>query len=379
MNSQAATSEPLAASDFRCGTLAFIESNRALCGEAGYRYSRLCRRATLYSSCYAILTRHLLGDLESLTQGERRDWLAFFNSYQDEDGLFRDPVIYGEGWYRGDPAWCGRMHLTCHVISAMASLGGVAQRPIRHIEPYCDAGFLVDWLERRPWGGDIATVGNEIMNIGVLLQYVRDFQANKAAAPAVEVLLNWLGSNYISSRTGLWGELDVGDKNRLSRAVMGAYHWWPLFFYDGVPVPFIERAIDSVLLTQNPNGGFGWGVHNGAEPFNSSACEDIDSIDPLVRMSALTDYRRDDIRKAIVKAAHWVMRNRQADGGFVFILGRPFRYGHDELDGPADGGAMFPTWFRTLSLALMEKAAGTIVTGNARWCFNACPGMQFWR
>jgi hypothetical protein len=358
--------------------LAFIESNRVRKGEMGYYYSRSCTQPTLYSSCYAVLTRDLFGDLENLTACERDNSVAFFNRFQEEDGLFRDPVIYDQGWYKGDPVWCGRLHLSCHVISAITSLGGTAAKPITFLTPFLDPDYLVNWLQNRQWIQDVATVGNEVMNIGTLLQYVRDFQGQTKAGRAVAVLLEWLSNNHISVETGLWGDIDVTNKIALSNNVQAAYHWWPLFFYDHIPVPHVERAIDSVLLTQNPNNGFGWGVHNGDEPFHSSACEDIDSIDPLARMMQLTEYRREDIRRTLKKAAAWVMKNQQTDGGFVFMLGKPFQYGHPELQGAEDQGAMFPTWFRTLSLALIGRALAGHELGRMEWRFNSCPGMQFW-
>ena len=54
------------------------------------------------------------------------------------------------------------------------------------------------------------------------------------------------------------------------------------------------------------------------------------------------------------------------------IKNRDFEYGHPQLLGPKDGGAMFPTWFRTLTLALTAKAFGDASVQLIR-----CPGMQF--
>jgi hypothetical protein len=132
--------------------------------------------------------------------------------------------------------------------------------------------------------------------------------------------------------------------------------------------------MDTVLATQNDLGGFGWGVHNGSNPLHSSACEDIDSIDPLVRMSRRSDYRRDDVLGVLRRALPWVKKNQAPDGGFVFMLDRPFEYGHPELASGTNVGAMFPTWFRTLSLAMIGKAMI-----SEKWNFINCPGYQFWR
>jgi hypothetical protein len=363
----------------REGVLGFIQSHALATAPAGrYRYAAGCAAPTLYSSTYAAMARHLLGDLQELPAGERAEWVAYLQAQQDDDGLFRDPVIFNQGWFTGDPLWCGRPHLTCHVIAALACLGNVAPKPLAWLDPWRKPDALVRWLEARDWGVRVAWTGNEIMNVGVLLQYARDFQNDARAGQAVAVLLEWLATHHVNPATGVWGEVDTNDPIWRSHAVQAAYHWWPLFFHDGVRPPYLERAIDTVLATQNPLGGFGWGVHSPADPFMSSACEDIDSIDPLCRMMQLTDYRRADIAAALTKAADWVLTNRMPDGGFVFLRELPFEYGHPALRGEAGEGAMFPTWFRLLSLALIGTALPAHALGLIPWRFVRCPGMQFW-
>lgn len=363
----------------RKAALNFIASQKLSGGQTGeYRYSSAVSRPTLYSSSYAVLTRSLYCDLDSMAPEEKEDWIGYFNLHQDDDGLFRDPVIYGRGWYEGDPLWCGRPHLTCHAVAAMACLGATARKPFAFLEPFYSADRLVKWLESRDWGEKVGWTGNEVMNVGVLLQYARDSHGSGKAGKAAEVLLEWLAGNHINPETGVWGDLDISNPVWRSHAVQAAYHWWPLFFYDGYPVPFMEKAIDTLLLTQNPEGGFGWGVHNPQEPYKSSACEDIDSIDPLARMMKRTDYRKADIVRALERSAGWVLKNKTPDGGFVFMLDKPFEYGHSELYGEKNRGAMFPTWFRTLSLALLGKALPDHALGKYPWNFVKCPGYQFW-
>ncbi len=136
---------------------------------------------------------------------------------------------------------------------------------------------------------------------------------------------------------------------------------------------FIEslRIIDSCLRTQNKFGGFG-------VPANSSACEDIDSIDPLVRLYFLGNYRKEEIKKSLERAIVWVLVNMNEDGGFVFRRMEPFVYGHKLMSSGKDESAMFPTWFRTLSLAYLAKALPTSFLGKFDWQFIRCPGYQFW-
>jgi len=395
-------------SDLKEATLAFIKRHRMPERDSGaYRYSTCCSEPTLYASTYAAMTRGLYGDLADLADEEREEWVAYLDGFQDEDGLYRDPLIYGQGWYEDDPLWCGRPHLTCHVVTALACLGAVARKPFGFLDPWRAPDSMRRWLEERDWCKRVAWTGNEIMNVGTLLQYARDFHDDEAAGRSVVTLLEWLSENHISPETGVWGDVDVSDPIQRSHAVQAAYHWWPLFFYDGHPVPHLEPAVDTVLSTQNPVGGFGWGVHNPGAPDKSSACEDIDSIDPLARMAVeaclrsnpqfkssagedmdsidplakmglLAGYRAEDISEALARAAEWVLRNCMEDGGFVFVLDRPFEYGHRELRGEENTGAMFPTWFRTLSLAIIGRALPDHPLGQIPWRFVRCPGFQFW-
>lgn len=358
--------------------LGFIAAQRLpALGAGAYRYSAACQAPALYASTYAAMARSLLGDLAGLPAGEREAWVAYLNRHQDEDGLYRDPVIFGQGWYAGDPLWCGRPHLTCHVIIALTCLGGVAPRPFHWLDPWRDPGRLCRWLAERDWGARVGWTGNEVMNVGTLLQYARDAHGDAQAGRAVAALLDWLATHHLDPSTGVWGHLDLADPTWRSHAVQAAYHWWPLFFYDDRPVPYPERAFDTVLSTQNAAGGFGWGVHNPADPLTSSACEDIDSIDPLCRLLARTDYRRADVIAALERAAPWVLANQMPDGGFVFLRDRPFEYGHPQLRGETHVGAMFPTWFRLLSLALIGRARPEHPLGRIPWHFVRCPGYQF--
>ncbi len=375
-----ATEEPLDSGSLerlRAETLAFVGRHRV--EGAAWRYSMDVAEPTLYSSSYAAMARALHGDLDRLGAGERAAWVEYLNSHQDEDGLYRDPLIFGQGWYAEDPLWCGRSHLTCHVIVALTVLGGVAPRELAWLDEYRDLRRLERWLQNRDFGARVGWSGNEIMNVGTLLQYARDFHNDTAAGRAIAFLLDWLDSHHLDRETGVWGSLDVSDPVQRSHMVQAAYHWWPLYAYDGRPIPCPERAVDMVLATQNPRGGFGWGVHNPADPFTSSACEDIDSMDPLARLSLATDYRREEIRTALRRAIPWVLTNRMPDGGFVFLRDRPFEYGHPALASGARVGALFPTWFRTLSLAIAAQALPDDPVGQYPWQFARCPGYQYWR
>lgn len=160
-------------------------------------------------------------------------------------------------------------------------------------------------------------------------------------------MLDWLESNQ-NPKTGSWGPIPSGASS-LSKTVQPGYHIWLLFFYDECPLHHVENIIDSLLDTQSDLGGFGVRL-------NSSGCEDIDSIDPLARLSFMTEYRRDEIKSAVRRTLPWVFVNMNNDGGFVFRRFAPFFYGHENMFSDRDDSAMFATWFRTLSLTYLSKA-----------------------
>lgn len=357
----------------RSSTLNYIESMRLKDGPYGqYRYAAAMPECTLYSSTYAAMTRSLYRDLDSLTTDQRREWIGYLQSQQDDDGLFRDPRILGEGWYKADPEWCGRRHLTCHVITALTCLGAVAAKPLICLEPFYDKRKFLAWLVERDWS-KVDFVGNEVLNVGTLLQYARDFQKEPRAGESMGFMLAWLTEHHLDATTGLWGNYDTNTGPGLSRGVMGAYHFWLLYFYDRAQVPHAEAAVTHILRTQGgKDEGFGQGVHGP----RSSACEDIDSIDPLVRLLA-TSRQRGAIEKALARAEDHVWKHQNDDGGFTWIRGTAFQYGHPLLSAPVDGSGMFPTWFRTLSLAYLGKALSKSHSASFDWHFSNCPGIQF--
>lgn len=360
--------ERIDVNSLRTETLNFVESMRVQGKPTGrYRYSKSQRIPVLYASVYATLTRHLYKDLHTLTNGEKEEWISYINAFQCDDGLFRDPAVSNE--IAETEAWWGWEHMTLHVIMALTALGGIVARDFTFLDPLLDLDALVGWLKSRDWGNNACNVSNEVQNIGTVLQYSRDFHNNKRAGCAVDCLLDWLEKAQ-NAQTGSWIYPSDTPENR-SLIVQTGYHFWLLFFYDKRPIRYVERIIDSALATQNKVGGFGVAL-------NSSACEDIDSIDPLVRLSMMTDYRNDEVKAVLKRTLPWILVNMNENGGFVFKRGEPFLYGHELMSSKAEESAMFPTWFRTLSLAYLSKALPDFCAGNLSWKFLRCPGLQFW-
>ena len=349
-------------------TLGFVEAMRVQDGVYGqYCHAPSLSEPVLYSSLCAALTRHLYRDLDSLSPVEKQEWIAYINSFQGSDGLFRDPIIENELADTVD--WWGWRHMTLHAVMALTALGSVVAKTFAFLDRYLEPDTLISWLESRDWQAKASPISNAVQNVGVLLQYARDFHGSDAAGRAVDCLLDWLDKTQ-NPRTGSWGPLKPNSRG-LSDAVQTGYHLWLLYFYDHRPLAYVKQIVDCALDTQVQLGGF------GVEP-NSTACDDIDSIDPLVRLLQVTHYRRTDIRDALGRALPWVLTNLNDDGGFVFLRDESFYVGHELTSYKKNESAMFPTWFRTLSLAYLAQALPDAETIHFDWPFIDCPGHQFW-
>jgi hypothetical protein len=353
--------------NLRQKSLEYIESNhQSEINTGSYSYFQ-GGPPLLYASCYAALTRFLFGDLDRLSDDERASWVAYIQQFQEDDGLFRDRLV--DSTQANELDWWGWRHLTVHALMALDVLEGKAQKPFELLNPFKEPGFMNKWLDSLDWQNDPASWSNKIQNYGTMLQYARDYQGQSWCSSALDEMYTWL-DKYQDPQTGYWGYGSLTKQER-SLGVQTGYHIWLLYFYDGRPIQYIDRIIDSCLATQNRLGGF------GATP-NSSACEDIDSIDPLVRLYFFSNYRKKDIYKTLEKTLPWLLVNINNDGGWMFRWGETFHYGHDLMTAQSFQSSMFPTWFRTLSLAYLSKVLMDKPVAELKWKFKRQPGYQFW-
>lgn len=347
----------------------FVEHLQVRGQPAGrYYYSTQGTTAIIYASVYSALLFDLLNRIDDLDVNDRHEWIDYLNSFQCEDGLYRDPVLENDIAESID--WWGWRHLSAHLVSAVTALGGKTRYPFHFLRFLYGPGNAYRWINGLPWREDCANVSNSVMNYGVLLQYERDYWHNEQAGAALIEFFDFLEEN-INAETGLWYWSRLTNPQELSDAVQTSYHLWNLYFYEQRKIPYIERSIDSCLATQNTLGGFG-------ATYNSSACEDIDSIDPLCRFYFLTDYRHADIERCLKKALPWVAVNQMSDGGFVFRRFASFKYGHELMETGPEQSHLFATWFRMLSIAYMAQVLDIPVSPALLKSKVYCPGYQFW-
>jgi spore maturation protein CgeB len=355
-------------SDLFDGALAFTDSLRVpSAGPGRYLYSPAGTQPLAYASTYAVLLRHLLGDLDDLTNEERGEWAAYLNGFQCSDGLYRDPVLASAMAEQED--WWGWRHLTAHVVSALACLDSRPERRFTFLDEICRPGRAGSWIASQAWERQPDSASNSVMNRGVLLQYERDFCSRPEAGFALEEFYDYL-DEAVDADTGLWGLSQNRTWEALSVAVQTSYHLWNLYFYDGRPIRHADRAVDSCLRLQNRLGGFSY------RP-DSSACEDIDAVDPLARLGA-AGLRQGDVSAALRATIRWSWANRVPGGGMVFRRFDGFAYGHELMTTGRDEPHLFGTWFRALLVGYAVSFLGEPAAATARLRWVTCPGYQYW-
>lgn len=339
-----------------------VEKANTLCyladlqvGTYTYKFARSSRQPTLYASSYACMLLGMYGELKETSDAFRAGWLDYLDSFQDAgDGFFRDPLLAGAA-YEGTADWgdgWGKRHLTAQLIISYARLGRRPKYPFRFLEPYYKPSHLDQWLGNFDFSRDVWSQSNYIMNVYTLLQYARDYMGETRAKAALQAIGRWLLAKQRAD-TGMWHDYPVRGYPEIGDAIRGAYHFYPLFTYEGERIPHPEAVIDTILRSQNTWGGF------NPDQSPSGACEDIDAIEPLTRASAQSGHRLVEVDESLRRAMIWILSCHNCDGGYESLPDHSCSYGSHELTtSRPDESNLFATWFRTLCLAYLVQCIG---------------------
>ncbi|MCX5335663.1 DapH/DapD/GlmU-related protein [Streptomyces sp. NBC_00140] len=200
-------------------------------------------------------------------------------------------------------------HYLC-VGYALDLLGSEFAHPL-HSVAALSAGDVVEHLEALPWGEDPWYSGDWVDTLGTAVMWNRR-QGVRERSGALDALFGWL-LTHIDPHSGLWGEPSATDG--LMRVVNGFYRASRgTFAQYGLPVPYPERTIDSVLRHARDD--------RYIRRDRQTACNILDIAHPLW-LTRATGYRADEVgsvaRQLLADALqHWV------DGeGFAFRAPHP--------------------------------------------------------
>lgn len=192
---------------------------------------------------------------------------------------------------------------------ALECFGAAPKQPIAFVERL-RAEELILLLEELPWQSRAWHCGATIDAIATALYFNRRYFTS---GDNLTVLSGWLAMNA-DKTTGLWGEPTAAQGllqpvNGFYRLTRGSYAQF------GLPLPYPDAAIDSVIANYRAYGGF-----HGAD-FN--ACNLLDTIHPLLLCLKQTDHRQDEAKEI---AREILRRNEgrwQRNRGFAFAEGHP--------------------------------------------------------
>ncbi|MGD9200029.1 MAG: hypothetical protein PVI26_00570 [Chitinispirillia bacterium] len=325
---------------------------------------------TLYSSCFAAMLYHYVGELKKLNDENRQGWINYIQQYQEpKTGLFIGPEInpseLTSSYHNYDHV---TMHLTAHVLPTINLLGGKPRYSLRFAHRFMDKKFLLKWFEKIDWR-DAWLRGNDLLFVGQFLIYLRNIEKESDAQPALDLYFQWLDSQ-IDKRTGLWGT--NGFCNHYN-ALYGGYHQLLVYYFCKHDLPFASRTIDTTLRLQHPDGSF---TPDGG----GGACEDVDAVDILVNMYKYTGYRNRAISFALNLILNSILKTQMSDGGFVYRRGIPFTHmGITKTSSPPDHSNLFATWFRIHTIALCCQILIDHPLAKFDWQFNHTCSMGWHR
>ncbi|HBF28392.1 acyltransferase [Rhizobium sp.] len=224
---------------------------------------------------------------------------------EEHTGLFPDPYRQAQHPLRDDPL---ALYNVLAVGYALECLGSKPLYPIPVVEEQ-DPASLIKWLETLPWRTRAWHSGATVDAIATALYLNARYFTSGANR---HVLFGWLALNA-DRVTGLWGRSTQDEGflqpvNGFYRLSRGSYAQF------GLPLPYPERTIDSVLDHYRAYAGF-----SGTQ-FN--ACNLLDTIHPLLLCLKQTDHRREEARaiafSLIAKlSTHWIGQQ-----GYAFAMGQ---------------------------------------------------------
>ncbi|KAF2412275.1 hypothetical protein B1729_15975 [Microbacterium sp. B35-04] len=229
----------------------------------------------------------------------------------------------GLGFSHGDVAY--------HVLSVgygLDLLGSAFPAPLTWVTA-ATPERVVEFCESLPWGSDAWNAGHHIDGFGTAILWTRR-AGHPIPAGVEEALFGWLTLNA-DPHTGMWGAATADGGllpvvNGFYRASRGTFAQF------GMPLPYPERVIDTVLRHARDPRWFAPGARN--------ACNVLDVAHPLW-LTRGTGYRGDDVRDLAARLLSDALSTWTPDAGFSFREPTPAARGLAETEPGLQGTEMW--------------------------------------
>lgn len=263
------------------------------------------QHASLRHQCDAIEIAAGFGHAPSDQEAEKL--IARLRALQDPaTGFFPDPFLPpspGTDIRDDYPA----LYNILAIGYALEVLGSHPQHTIAGVQ--LDAPSLCNWLNGLPWSSHAWKSGDRVDAIGAALYFNARYFCSGLER---ETLFGWLAMNA-DRATGLWGKPTAQEGllqpvNGFYRLTRGTYAQF------GLPVPFPEAAINSVITNYRNYNGFAGDTY--------TACNLLDTIHPLWLCLKQTDFMRSQAEAIAENVILRAGERWQDNGGFAFADGQ---------------------------------------------------------
>lgn len=320
--------------------------------------------AGLFATCFAMKIAWQTGAWNSWPQARRQAAVAFVQSFQEQDGVFRDPWLAVSS--KPGPLRLLRQMLhrnglrgvmerqqrneRAETRQAASSLRMVGESfALRLPLPVQHAGDVQAYAESLGWANPWAA-GSHLSHLMALVTLNREAFGERAEDAAIEQAVLGVLHRYYDSRTGTWGKGSVPDDLRVNGAmkIMTAMDWMR-------PVEMNYTALLQFALGRQ---------------FCTDGCGFLNRLYVVQQAWRRVPQATRDATSAQVgalarEALERALRFANADGGFSFYQGRAQHeyYGARISTGqPVSDlhGTMLMTWAMAIVLDLLGGASGWV-------------------
>jgi prenyltransferase beta subunit len=272
----------------------------------GFRFASH-QSATLMATSYCVLGLEFTKGLEQLSDERKDKIISFLMSGVQPDGSFCDPLFRTEDILSEEHDLAYFQEETTTICQqALDALSAPPPPPRDWLQDKRTADGIIPYLESLSWQNPWLDSNPVMFVLSQLCHDVERHQKLELLA-IVDTALDWLDAHQ-SPKTGLW---EGSHPVSLTNAMAATFHFTFYYGYRDRPIQYVERIIDSCLSLQEQHGLFGGNAIG-------QTCLDYDAIDLLAKASLATDYRSEEVKKAMTKAYNALLElYNSADGGFA--------------------------------------------------------------